>query len=163
MTVVAVGLAHAAVLEALHGQCFDAGWSADDFARLLATPGTAALLALDGEEPAGLALTRVAADECELLTICTMPSMRGRGLARALLGASLTAACAGGAATCFLDVAEDNQAALALYYSFGFAQVGRRANYYRRAGSGVAALVLALDLQVYQQSADGERGKRGLR
>lgn len=147
MTIVAAGPAHLAVLEALHGRCFGEGWTADDFGRLLATPGTSALIVLAGAEPAGLSLTRMAADECELLTIGIMPAFRRRRLGHVLLGASLAAARAAAAATCFLDVAEDNQAACLLYYSVGFIQVGRRPNYYRRAGAGVAALVLALDLQ----------------
>lgn len=161
MTIVVAGPAHAAVLEGLHRQCFAEGWTSDDFGRLLATPGTAALIALDGDEPAGLALIRAAADECELLTIGIIPAKRRRRLGRALLGASLSAARDVGVVTYFLDVAEDNQAACRLYYSLGFTQVGRRPNYYRRPGAGVAALVLALDLQAREQSPGGGRGDGG--
>ncbi len=159
MTIVPAGPAHAAVLEGLHGQCFDEGWTAADFTRLLATPGTFALIALDGGEPAGLALIRGAADECELLTIGVTPAFRRRRFGRELLATSLVEARARGVARYFLDVAEDNPAACRLYYSVGFTQVGRRPNYYRRAGAGVAALVMALDLQGGEQSAAGETGQ----
>lgn len=47
----------------------------------------------------------------------------------------------------FLEVAEDNRAALALYRSLGFSEVGRRKRYYERPGAAaVDALVLALAL-----------------
>ena len=47
----------------------------------------------------------------------------------------------------FLEVAEDNIAALALYHRAGFAAVGRRRGYYHRAGAApVDAQVLRLDL-----------------
>ncbi len=159
MTVVPAGPAHAAVLQGLHGQCFDEGWTAEDFGKLLATPGTFALIALEGAEPAGLALCRGAADECELLTIGIVPAFRRRHLGRDLLQASLVEARRRGAARYFLDVAEDNQAACRLYYSVGFTQVGRRPNYYRRPGAGVAALVMALDLQGGEQRTEGHAGQ----
>lgn len=155
MTIVPAGPAHAAVLEALHAACFDDGWSAGDFVRLLDTPGSFALIAMAGSEPAGLAFCRVAVDECELLTIGVMPEFRRRHLGLLLLNATFTMARGCGAVRYFLDVAEDNLAACALYYSVGFTRVGRRPNYYRRAGAGVAALVLALDLGRIEESGQG--------
>ena len=47
----------------------------------------------------------------------------------------------------FLEVAEDNAAALALYKGMGFQEIGRRKKYYHRPdGPAVDALNLALDL-----------------
>ena len=48
----------------------------------------------------------------------------------------------------FLEVAEDNRAARALYAAAGFASVGRRPAYYARPGAAdaVAALILRRDL-----------------
>ncbi len=159
MRVVTAGPAHVAVLEGLHGQCFDEGWTAEDFGRLLATPGSFALIGAAGGEPAGLALCRVAADECELLTIGIIPFYRRRRLGGQLLAATLAEARTRGAARYFLDVAEDNTAAFHLYYSAGFTQVGRRPNYYRRGGAGIAALVMAVDLAGAEQSDRSGRGE----
>jgi len=155
MTLVPAGPAHAAVLEALHAACFDDGWPAGDFVRLLETPGCFALIAMVADEPAGLAVCRAAVDECELLTIGVIPEFRRRHLGFSLLNATFATARGHGAVRYFLDVAEDNLAACALYCSVGFAQVGRRPNYYRRAGAGVAALVLALDLGPIEESGQG--------
>ncbi|MDP3371055.1 MAG: ribosomal-protein-alanine acetyltransferase, partial [Brevundimonas sp.] len=52
-----------------------------------------------------------------------------------------------GATRLFLEVAEDNMAALALYAGAGFVEAGRRPGYYARPhGRPRDALVLALNL-----------------
>jgi ribosomal-protein-alanine N-acetyltransferase len=64
-----------------------------------------------------------------------------------LLAQGLVLAVAGGAERMFLEVAEDNAAARALYARAGFAEAGRRRGYYARPdGPAADALVLALDL-----------------
>lgn len=127
------------VLARLHAACTEERpWSALEFAALLATPGAFAL----GDASAVL-LGRVAADEAEVMVLATDPARRREGRARALLGAFLAEAAARGARTAFLEVAEDNAPALALYAGAGFARVGRRPGYYGRPDGDVAALVLS--------------------
>ena len=46
----------------------------------------------------------------------------------------------------FLEVAEDNAAARALYAKLGFQEIGRRRAYYKRPGGAVDALTLGLEL-----------------
>ncbi|PWR20884.1 ribosomal protein S18-alanine N-acetyltransferase [Zavarzinia compransoris] len=135
--------AHLAALADLHRACFpDDPWDAETLGRLAAMPG-ALLLCADR----GFILLRGAADETEVITIAVDPAARGRGLGRALLGAGLDRAARAGAARAFLEVAVDNDAALALYRRAGFAEAGRRRGYYRRADGGFAdALVMARDL-----------------
>ena len=129
-------------LARLHAAAFagtDRPWSAAEFASLLAQPG--ALLLGDGR---AILLGRLAADEAELLTLATDPAHRRQGLAAALLARFEAEARAGGAARAFLEVAEDNPPARALYARAGYAEVGRRPRYYARAqGPAVAALILA--------------------
>jgi ribosomal-protein-alanine N-acetyltransferase len=61
--------------------------------------------------------------------------------------AAAARAAAVGAASLFLEVAEDNAAGRALYDGLGFASVGRRPAYYARPGGpAVAALVLGRSL-----------------
>lgn len=119
-------------------------WGAQAFAGLLAGPG--AFLCAD---PGGraFALGRVAADEAELLTLATDPGARRQGLARALLAGFAAEARARGAAQAFLEVAEDNAAARALYAADGWQAAGRRPGYYTTpAGEKVAALILCKSL-----------------
>lgn len=129
-------------LARVHAQAFAAPWTALDIADLFDTPGVSGLLALD-ERPAAMMLWRTVLDEAEVLTIATAPAMRRQGLARTLVEAAAGAARLQGAAAMFLEVAVDNLAAIALYRSLAFEQVGVRADYYDRGALGRAdALVM---------------------
>lgn len=136
------------IVAALHGGCFDDGWSAAAIAALLATPGSFGLLSIASEAPSGFVLARIAADEAEIISLGVLPALRRRGLARGLLDAAALHAADSGVCRLFLEVAADNAAARGLYLREGFAQVGRRAGYYRRAGGAVDALILARPLAI---------------
>ncbi|MGR3624898.1 MAG: GNAT family N-acetyltransferase [Limimaricola sp.] len=113
------------------------GWSAGEIAGLLAAPG--AILAGDATS---FVLGRVTLDEAEILTLATHPDHRREGRAGAALDAFHTAAATAGAQTAFLEVAEDNAAARALYAARGYAQAGRRPGYYSRGGQPPAAALI---------------------
>ena len=63
--------------------------------------------------------------EHEILNLAVLTSHRGLGIARALLEDELNR---GG--LFYLEVRESNSPAIRLYQKLGFAEVGRRANYY---------------------------------
>ena len=129
-------------LAALHATAFDAPWDAAAFDALLGQAGVVALA-----EPDGFILIRVVADEAEILTLAVRPDVRRSGLGRSLVARAAASAAAAGADRLFLEVADDNAAALALYARCGFLQVGRRPRYYARAkGSNRDALLLSLNL-----------------
>ena len=132
-------------LARLHAACFTDGpraWSAAEFADLAASPGVHVLTA-----PDALAVLRIAADEAELLTIAVAPDARRQGRAARLLEQVAQVARAAGAVSMFLEVAQDNAAARALYARAGFGFSGQRKGYYRRAGGvRVDAVVLCRDL-----------------
>ena len=112
-------------------------WTRDEFAGLLESGARAT-----GDDRA-FALYRIAADEAELLTIATRPDARRRGHARSVLREVEALARSAGAARLFLEVAETNLPARALYASAGFEEVGRRVDYYRlRDGMRDAAIVM---------------------
>lgn len=131
---------HAAVLATLHAESIAPPWSADTFATLLDQPGVAGWIAVEQEEPVGLMLARVAADEAEILTLAVLPRARRQGIARDLMAQLVTWAATVKAARLFLEVAEDNVAARGLYERSGFALVGRRNDYYAP-GSNALLLV----------------------
>ena len=139
-----LGPLSSAVVSALHGECFEAErWDECAVAEIFAMPGSFGFVALTAEDPAGFIIARVAAGECEILSLGVRPASRQAGLGRRLLKATLSHAAASGAQTVFLEVAEDNAAAHRLYESVGFAVIGRRQAYYRRGRCrGAAALVL---------------------
>ncbi len=129
------GPVYATVLEALHADCFPKGpsWRARDFGGLLSQAGCICLLARIDDEPAGFALMQCAGAEADLALIAVSRAYRRRGIGRKLMEA-LLARMPGGVEDFFLDVAEDNEGALAFYRSVGFAEVGRRKGYYRSGG-----------------------------
>jgi ribosomal-protein-alanine N-acetyltransferase len=148
-TVAPLGAEGAALLAALHAAGIgEAGpaWDEATFAGLLALPGRTALVASGTGGPAGFILLGQAADEAEIITLAVLPQARRQGAARALVRAAAAHAAASGAARLFLEVAEDNAPARALYAGAGFVPVGRRRGYYTRACGAVDALVLALAL-----------------
>lgn len=100
------------------------------------------------EAESGFALIRTIAGESELLTIAVDPSCRGKGMGRAILFQAIAAASLRGATQMFLEVAADNEPAIALYENTGFARTGLRRAYYRLPDcSRVDALLMARNLQ----------------
>ncbi|MDO6416747.1 GNAT family N-acetyltransferase [Sphingomonas sp. BIUV-7] len=97
--------------------------SLSDVWLILATPD-------DDEMPEGFALARLTIDEAELLLLAVRPEARGRGIGRILVEAVAEKARARGALRLMLEMREGN-GALALYAAAGFAQIGRRRDYYR--------------------------------
>jgi [ribosomal protein S18]-alanine N-acetyltransferase len=139
---------HAELLAGLHAKLFAEAWNAESLRELLGHPGSTAFYARFAQDPEPVAfiVARLAADEMEVLTIGVRPDRQGRGIGKQLLQALLRAAVKAGARRLFLEVAEDNLAALAIYKGAGFQQVGTRAAYYsgRHDGHGARnALVLA--------------------
>lgn len=116
-------------------------WSEADLAATLAGAFAFAL-----NRPGGFLLGQVVAGEAEVLTLAVDPALRRQGTGRALMQDFLETARARGGQTAFLEVAETNTAARALYLVMGFAPAGRRKGYYRAAGQVVDALVMRRDL-----------------
>ncbi|MBP8062933.1 MAG: GNAT family N-acetyltransferase [Brevundimonas sp.] len=132
----------AARLADLHAGAFAAPWDAAAFEALLGQAGVFAI-----EAPEGFILIRSVADEAEILTLAVDPAARRQGVGARQLREGAAEAAARGAARLFLEVADDNAAAVALYAGAGFTEAGRRPGYYARPdGSRQDALILALNL-----------------
>ena len=151
----------AAALAALHATAFARPWDEAAFAGLLAKPHVTALAAaqgfillqhvprgkntgIDADTDADTAADKEGAValtvEAEILTLAVHPEARRQGLARRLISAAIDHLAV---EKIFLEVAEDNHAAVALYQACGFAESGRRVNYYKNAdGSRSDALLM---------------------
>ena len=131
----------------LHGASFQRGWSDDEVEGLLSDRNVRAHRVVTGKKLAGFILSRIAADEAEILSVAIAAAARGQGLAGKLLNFHLRTLAGLGVRTVFLEVGEDNASANRLYARAGFTQVGRREGYYPAAGTArSAALVLRRDL-----------------
>lgn len=133
VTIAAAAGEDAARLSELHMACFEIGWSAIDLAQLLAMPGAVALVAMQGDQALGFILLRIAGDEAEIISICTRPASRRQGIGARLIDAAVELLGQQKTPRLLIEVADSNDAALALYRKFGFASVGRRRDYYQHA------------------------------
>ena len=141
----------ASAIAALHAASFRRGWSEQEVEGLLIERSVVAQRALTGRSFVGFIMSRLAADEAEILSVAVARSSQGRGLARQLLNLHLRRLAGLGVRTVFLEVDEHNAPAIKLYGRAGFREVSRRANYYPAPGakSGAkpaAALVLRRDI-----------------
>ena len=137
-------------LAKLHASAFHRGWGEDEFEQLIASASSLGEGAAFSERGSllGFILSRIAANEAEILSIVVDPTSRRRGIARALLSNHLDRLRGRAARELFLEVDEENTGALAFYENFDLKPVGRRQAYYPRVSGGRGtALILrrALD------------------
>jgi ribosomal-protein-alanine N-acetyltransferase len=137
--------AEAPALAALHAVSFHRAWTQEEFERLLLERNVVCHRIALGRTLLGFIISRIAADEAEILSVAVAPARRGAGLGRQLLDLHLRRLAGLGVSAVFLEVAEENAPAQSLYRRAGFRDVGRRAGYYSPT-TGSAALVLRRDL-----------------
>jgi len=125
----------------IHAQSFERSWDALEMAT-----HTQRDLCLGADHKgalAGFIIVSTPADQAEILTLATAKTARRQGLARLLLNETTNQLRQNGVKEVFLEVAEDNLGALALYKYAGFQPIGRRPGYYRREGGRVAAMTFS--------------------
>lgn len=138
VTVGALTRADAQRCAELEAQIFDGDdpWPAAAFNRELASAHIHYVGARVGGTLVGYAgisrLGRTPPYEHEVHTIGVDPAYQGQGIGRRLLDELLTFADGG---VVYLEVRTDNEAAIGLYRSVGFEQIGVRRRYYRVSGA----------------------------
>jgi [ribosomal protein S18]-alanine N-acetyltransferase len=108
-------------------------WSESAFRELVKSRAAIFLIAARGasQRVVGYIVALVAAGQAEIVNLAVSPDERRRGFGRGLLDVGIDRLKDRGAREIFLEVRESNAAALALYASRGFSEVGRRRKYYR--------------------------------
>lgn len=140
-------LRDAARLADIHAVSFARGWSEQEFEDMLSERNTLVHRLRLGRRIIGFIVSRIGADEAEILSIAIDPGYRGRRLSRELLRTHLRHLAGRGVRTVFLEVEENNQPARRLYDYSGFNVVGRRERYYRQPdGQQLNALLMRRDL-----------------
>lgn len=92
----------------------------------------------------GHAVVAIAAGEAHLLNLTVDVQHQGQGLGRFLLRGMVDQARSEGVETLFLEARPSNLAALSLYRSEGFTQVGTRPRYYPAEGGREDAWVFSI-------------------
>lgn len=100
-----------------------------------------------GEQLIGYGVMSVGAGEAHILNLCVGELYRCRGVGKRLLRYLIERATASGMSEAFLEVRPSNTAAIRLYLSIGFEQVGMRRGYYQAVGGREDAAVLKLALR----------------
>ena len=137
----------AARLAQLHGASFHRGWGEGEFEVMLRERNTLVHRLRLGRKVIGFAVSRMAADEAEILSIAVDAGHRGKGLSKNLLLTHLGHLAGHGIRSIFLEVEENNAPARRLYDWAGFGVVGRRERYYKQAdGEQLNALLMRRDL-----------------
>ena len=88
----------------------------------------------------------IGAGEAHILNLCVSEPYRCRGVGKRMLTSLVERATLAGMAEAFLEVRPSNTAAIRLYLSMGFAQVGTRRGYYQAPSGREDAAVLKLAL-----------------
>ena len=141
------GQRDAARLAQLHGESFHRGWGEGEFETMLTERNTLVHRLRQGRTVIGFAVSRMAADEAEILSIAIDAGQRGRGLSRNFLLTHLGHLAGRGVRSIFLEVEENNQPARRLYEWAGFSVIGRRERYYQQpGGEQLNALLMRRDL-----------------
>lgn len=122
--------AHVPAVAALEQLCFPDPWNEAAVGSELVNPLSLWLVAMDGETLMGYAGSQTVLDETDMMNLAVSPDYRRRGVAKALVAALSRELYERGSRSLALEVRASNEAAIALYASLGFRQVGRRPNYY---------------------------------
>jgi ribosomal-protein-alanine N-acetyltransferase len=99
------------------------------------------------EQVIGYGVMSVGAGEAHILNLCVGEAFRCRGVGKRLLDYLIERGAAAGMSEAFLEVRPSNTAAIRLYQSLGFEQVGMRRGYYQAVGGREDAAVLKLALR----------------
>jgi ribosomal-protein-alanine N-acetyltransferase len=90
----------------------------------------------------GYLLATIIDDEAEILSIGVTPDRQRQGVGKRLLQRFFDYGASRNMAKAVLEVAEDNVQALGLYRDFGFAEFGRRKDYYEQGNQKIDAIMM---------------------
>ena len=131
---------------ALERASYQFPWSEGIFRDCLRV-GYTCRVAMAGNRLIGYGVMSVGAGEAHILNLCIDEGFRCQGIGRRMLDYLLDRGAAAGMSEAFLEVRPSNTAAIRLYLSLGFDQVGMRRGYYQAVGGREDAAVLKLALR----------------
>ena len=119
-------------LRLLEERCFADPWSESSIAGELTNPLSCWLVAVEGEKVAGYIGSQTVMGETDMMNVAVHPDYRRQGIANRLILTLVDALKKRGSHWLMLEVRQSNAPARALYEKLGFAEVGRRKNYYSK-------------------------------
>ena len=122
---------HVAQIAQLEKICFSDPWSEKSIASELDNKLAFWLVAAEGDTVAGYIGSQTVIDETDMMNVAVHPDFRRQGIAEALVNTLVENLQKMGSHCLTLEVRASNAPAIALYEKLGFAEIGRRKNYYR--------------------------------
>lgn len=138
--------AHVAQVAQLEKLCFSLPWSENSVTSELRNPLSLWIVAVEGETLAGYVGSQSVMGEADMMNLAVQPEYRRQGIGEKLVSVLITALAQQSVSSLALEVRASNAPAISLYEKLGFAQVGRRPNYYRNPKED--ALILRKEWQV---------------
>ena len=131
MIIETMNASHVAQIAELEKICFSDPWSENSIASELNNKLAFWLTALEEDRVAGYIGSQTVMDESDMMNVAVHPDFRRKGIAEALVNALVDQLKIMGSHCLTLEVRASNAPAIALYEKLGFAEIGRRRNYYR--------------------------------
>ncbi len=125
-------------------ETFTDPWSYDAFNGDLANELSWPVTALVDGKVVGYSALYIVADELQIGNFAVAPQYQRQGIGRKMMNEIINIAGQRECTHIYLEVRESNNAAIALYASFGFVNVGRRVGYYRNPRE--SAILMAKEL-----------------
>jgi ribosomal-protein-alanine N-acetyltransferase len=122
---------HVMPIAELERLCFSDPWSENSIRYELTNPLSYWLVAVEDGRVAGYVGSQSVLDEADMMNIAVHPDFRRRGVAQSLVEGLVAGLKEKNIRCLTLEVRASNDPAISLYQKLGFAQVGRRPNYYR--------------------------------
>ena len=137
---------HVSQIAALEKICFSEPWSENSIASELTNPLSVWLVAEIDGALVGYIGSQSVLGESDVMNVAVSPDYRRRGIGEALVLALVEELKKQGNHCLSLEVRLSNAPARSLYEKLGFAEVGRRPNYYRNPKED--ALILRKEWQI---------------
>ncbi len=146
ITITSMTLDHVQPIAELEKLCFSDPWPVEGILPELSNPLSYWLVAMDGSLVAGYVGSQSVCGEADMMNVAVSPDYRRQGIAQQLVEALVAGLKEKEVHSLTLEVRASNDPAVALYHKLGFAQVGRRPNYYRNPKED--ALILRKEWQI---------------
>ena len=131
MDLIQMNETHVSQVAQLEKLCFSMPWSENSIRYELTNPLALWLVAVDGDVVAGYVGSQSVMGEADMMNLAVSPDYRRQGIGGMLVKQLVEELTANAVSSLTLEVRASNTGAIELYNKLGFAQVGRRPNYYK--------------------------------
>ena len=131
MDLIQMNETHVSQVAQLEKLCFSMPWSENSIRYELTNQLALWLVAVDGDVVAGYVGSQSVMGEADMMNLAVLPDYRRKGIGEMLVKRLVEELTANAVSSLTLEVRASNTGAIELYNKLGFAQVGRRPNYYK--------------------------------